>query len=106
MAGTMFVYVSGLIVCVGTKWLHFLSLCYSTSTCPHTLTDYTPSLPIAEGRDLPVESLGDTLAPPALLDFSAPSGDPLQPPSWRTHVNSDRDILEDVSGGVRYSSMV
>jgi len=43
-----------------------------------------------------MESIGDTLAPPTISDVSAPSSDPLQPPSWRTHVNSDRDILEDV----------
>jgi len=51
-----------------------------------------------------MESIGDTLAPPTVSDFSVPLSDPLQPPSWRTHVNSDRDILEDVCGGTRHST--
>ena len=27
----------------------------------------------------------------------SPGRSPLEPPSWRTHANSDRDVLEDVS---------
>ena len=69
---------------------------------PSPLTDYTPSLPVAESTDAPVESLTDMLAPPMVPNYTPSLADPLQPPSWRTHINSDRDILEDVSNAIRH----
>ena len=38
--------------------------------------------------------------------FPPYSEDPLQPPSWETHANSDRDTLEDVSSVQCVSSAV
>lgn len=37
-----------------------------------------------------------TLTDGADIDMS-PDRSPLDPPSWRTHANSDRDVLKDVS---------
>ena len=51
----------------------------------------------AESASLEVGGVGGVAS--SSVDQVPPySEDPLQPPSWETHANTDRDTLEDVSG--------
>ena len=44
-----------------------------------------------------VESVGAVSEPLVMPNYVSSHGDPLQAPSWRTHANNDRDVLQDVS---------
>ena len=74
-----------------------------THTHTHTLAP-APTLTKAESVDSLLESLGVTVDPPSASDYVSPSGDPLQPPSWKTHANSSRDVLADVSFVLNFSN--
>ena len=66
----------------------------------HT-TVFGPALIQADSSEPHSESaaLSSEVSEVTLMDGLnlSPGRSPLEPPSWRTHANSDRDVLEDVS---------
>ena len=79
---------------------------------PHPTADGIPQVITAGDSEESISATSATTAESASLEGGGVGGvasssvdpvppyseDPLQPPSWETHANTDRDTLEDVSG--------
>ena len=74
-----------------------------THTHTHTHTHTVFSLVVSQGdsdsSQLESGAISAEASEVTLTDAleTSPGKSPLEPPSWRSHANTDRDVLEDVS---------